>query len=58
MAKTKTKSKKTTPKKSKFTGVVIKEFKAKGNTYKVGDVYDAIEKGSLEYLKTAGYLAG
>ncbi len=51
------KSKKTTSKKSKFTGVVIKELRTKGTTYKVGETFDAIEKDSLEYLQTAGYIA-
>lgn len=45
------------PKKSKYVRKVIKELRTKGVTYKIGETYDAIEKGSLEYLQTAGYLA-
>ena len=47
---------KPTPKKSKFIGKVVREFKKKGVTHKIGETYDAIQKDSLEYLINAGYL--
>ncbi len=56
----KEKTKSTKPKrtkKSKFLGTVIRQFKVRGVNYEVGSTYNAIEKGSLEYLTNAGYLA-
>jgi len=55
------KSKSTKPKrtkKSKFKGVVIRELRTGGKTYKVDATYYTTDKGSLEYLIKAGYLAG
>lgn len=50
--------KKKTTRKSKYIGVVIKELRTKGKVYKVNDTYDAIDKGSYEYLINAGYISG
>jgi hypothetical protein len=35
---------------TKYKGVVIKEFKVRGITYKIGDTYDAKTKKSLQQL--------
>ena len=51
-------TRKTRRPKSKFIGTVVKEFKKKDKTYKVGEAYDAIEQGSYTYLITAGYIVG
>jgi len=43
--------------KSKYIGYSIREWSTKGKNFKIGDSYDAIEKGSFEYLINAGYIS-
>ncbi len=58
MGKQEKKTRQRKPRQSKkFVGVVVKEFIKRGETFKVGDSYNAIDEGSYKYLITSGFIA-